>query len=69
MDNLYYVEISISGCIAINAASREKAEEMVRDAISGAKEDAEIMESIGNMARQHIDCGNVDVGEVIEEEG
>lgn len=69
MDKLYYVEVNISGCIPVNAASEDKAEEMVRDAISGVRKDEEIMESIGNMARQHIDCGNIDVGNAIEEEG
>lgn len=66
MEDLYYVEITVSGAIAISskdAASEDDAREMVKAAISGEKPDAEIMESIGDMFRRHLESGEVDIGE------
>ena len=66
MEKLYYVEVTVSGSIAISsdvAASEDEAREMVKAAISGEKKDAEIMESIGDMLRRRLDNGEADIGD------
>lgn len=60
----YYVEVTISGSICVGKAeSEEAAREMVQKAISGETPDKDIMESIGTMVRNRLDCGEVDVGD------
>ena len=66
MEKLYYVEVTVSGSIAISsdvAASEDEAREMVEAAISGEKKDAEIMESTGDMLRPGLHNGEADVGD------
>lgn len=63
----YYVEFNIAGCICVGKAeSEEHAREMVKKAISGEQPNNDIMESIGTAIRNHIDCGEVDVGDAFQ---
>ena len=61
-----YVEVTVSGSICVGDFEEETAREMVKKAISGEQPNNDIMESIGTAIRNHIDCGEVDVGDAFQ---
>lgn len=64
----YFVEVSICGSIYLSevaADSEEAAENAVKNAIINGT-DSEILTAIANMARIHIDNGEIDVGMAYE---
>lgn len=56
----YYVEVSICGSILIEAENEDDALNYVKEGISN--NNADIMETLGCMVRQHLECGDVDIG-------
>ena len=56
----YRVEVSICGSIIVEAESEDDALNYVKEGISN--NNADIMETLGYMARQHLECGDVDIG-------
>lgn len=60
----YYVEVTIAGAICVDADSADAAEAMVSEGVKN--DDAEIMEAISDMARNHIEYGSIDVGNAVE---
>lgn len=57
----YRVEVSICGSILVEATSEEAASDYVESGLSS--NDPDVLELLGDMARQHIESGDVDIGE------
>lgn len=68
MKQTYYVEITISGSLAIESVSGDEAIQQVKDAIAGTRYDEDILDGIINMAHQHLEAGDIDVGDVFVDE-
>ena len=62
----YYVEITISGCICVEAESEDDAIFVVKEAVK-SNNDVSILEDIGDMLRRHVDDGDINVGDAFEE--
>lgn len=67
MKKNYYVEITVSGCICVEAESADDAIFLAEEAVK-SNNDAVILEDIGNMLRRHLDSGDVDVGDAFEDD-
>ena len=61
----YYVEISISGCICVEAESEDDAIYAVKEAVK-SNNDVSVLEDIGDMLRRHMDDGDINVGDAFE---
>lgn len=62
MKHDYYVEVTVSGCICVEAESMDMAQERVENAIRNQSDPA-LIEDIVGMVRQHIESGDVDIGD------